>query len=81
MVATLSAIGLSVSGAARRGAARLILNVDRPRLLVERDELPRERRVVIDEGTHLCLLGTLLLRSLCTRRIRSGGVHQTAFLL
>ena len=63
------------------GAARLILNVDRPRLLVEREELPRERRVVIDEGTHLYLLGTLLLRSHCTRRIRSGGVHQTAFLL
>jgi hypothetical protein len=38
------------------------LTVDRLRLLVEREELPRERRAVIDEGTHLCLLGTLLLR-------------------
>ncbi len=56
-------------------AAHIILGLHRLGLLMERAELPGERRVVISEGADLRLLGTPV------RRIRSGGLHQTALLL
>jgi hypothetical protein len=65
-------------------AAHIILGLQRLGLLMERAELPGERRVNVDEGADLRLLGTPVLHALRTRRVRvyvrSGRLHQTALV-